>query len=137
MKKIFVSLLVAASIFATAQAQTSATIPDATQDKSAMTRADKEGTKAKKEADLMEAFTKAGLTTAEQEKARAILTEFNDKTKPIKADASLSEDDKKAKLDAIYQERNEQLKAAMGADKYKAFKAAQKAQKEAAKPAAQ
>ena len=133
MKKIFICLLVSISVFANAQAQSATATTDAnTAAKKTMTKADKEAAKAKKEADLVEAFTKAGLTSAEQDKARAVLAEFNDKTKPVKDDAGLSEDERKAKLDDIYKERNEQLKIVMGDAKYKLFKAAQKAQKEAA-----
>ena len=130
MKKIFVCLLVSTSIFVTAHAQSVTANSDAAVKKE-MTKAEKQAAKEKKEADLTEAFNKAGLTTTEQEKARAVLTEFNEKTKPVKADASLSDDAKKAKLDAINKERNDQLKIVMGDAKYKAFKAAQKAQKEA------
>ena len=132
MKKIFISMLVAISLFATASAQTPSTSADVSADKKAMTKADKEAAKVKKEADLTEAFAKAGATADEQKKARAVLDASNDQTKPIKADATLSEDEKKEKLDAIYKERNEQLKTILGNEKYKAFKAAQKAQKEAA-----
>jgi len=137
MKKIFVSLLVAVSVFGTAHAQTATATTDVAADKKTMSKAEKEAAKAKKEADLMEAFTKAGLTAAEQTKVRALLDESNEKTKPIKADASLSEDAKKEQLDVIYKDRNEQLKGIMGNDKYKIFKATQKAQKEAATAAGQ
>jgi hypothetical protein len=102
-----------------------------------MTKEEKIAAKAKKEADLVEAFTKADLSTDEQLKCRAVLEASNEQTKPIKADASLSDDAKKAKLDAIYKERNESLKAIMGDAKFKIFKAMQKAQKEAAKAKAE
>jgi hypothetical protein len=102
-----------------------------------MTKEEKSAAKAKKEADLVEAFTKADLSTDEQLKCRAVLEASNEQTKPIKADASLSDDAKKAKLDAVYKERNESLKAIMGDAKFKIFKAMQKAQKEAAKAKAE
>lgn len=113
MKKLLFAALFTAAIFTTAQAQNAAA-------------------KVKKEADLVDAFTKAELSADEQKKCRAILDESNEKTKPVKADASLDEDARKEKLDAIYKERNDNLKSTMGDAKYKAFKAAQKAQKEAA-----
>ena len=138
MKKIFLSFLVFAALSATAQEQiTTAEVTGVAPVAKSATKADKDAAKVKKEADLMEAFTKAKLSADEQKKARAVLDDSNEKTKPIKADASLSEDDKKEKLDAIYAERNEQLKTVMGNDKYKAFKATQKAQKEAAMAAGQ
>ena len=132
MKKIFVSLVVAVSLFGTVQAQTAKATSDAATDKKVMSKEEKEAAKAKKEADLAEAFTKAGLSSADQVKARAVLDESNEKAKPVKADASLGDDAKKEKLGEIYKERNEQLKVIMGEAKYKIFKATQKAQKEAA-----
>jgi len=59
-----------------------------------------------------------------------VLKEASEKSKPIKADATLSEDDKKAKLKEISDEKNARLKEIMG-DKYKAYAAARKKQKEA------
>ena len=53
--------------------------------------------------------------------------------KALKADASLSEEDKKAKNKEYYNVSNGKLKEILGAEKYKAFKDVQKAQKEAAK----
>ena len=127
MKTFLLATLLSACVFTTVHAQ-NATATDA----KTMTKAEKDAAKAKKEADLVEAFTKAGLTADEQSKSRAVLDASNDQTKPIKADASLSDDDRKEKLDAIYKERNDKLKVIMGNDKYKLFKATQKAQKEAA-----
>ena len=126
MKTFLLVTLLTATVFTAAHAQTA--VPATT----TMTKAEKETAKAKKEADLAEAFTKAGLTADEQVKCRAILDASNEQTKPVKADASLSDDARKEKLDAIYKERNDSLKAIMGNDKYKVFKATQKAQKEAA-----
>lgn len=127
MKTFLLATLLSACVFTTVHAQ-NATATDA----KTMTKAEKDAAKAKKEADLVEAFTKAGLTADEQSKSRAVLDASNDQTKPIKADESLSDDDRKEKLDAIYKERNDKLKVIMGNDKYKLFKATQKAQKEAA-----
>lgn len=127
MKTFLLAILLSAAVFTTAHAQ-NATAPAA----KTMTKADKEAAKAKKEADLTEAFTKAELTAEEQKKCREVLDASNEQTKPVKADASLSDEAKKEKLDAIYKERNDNLKAIMGSAKYKVFKATQKAQKEAA-----
>lgn len=133
MKKLLLAAFITVGAFTTANAQNDAKFGTAAK---TTTKEEKEAAKAKKEADLAEAFTKAGLTADEQAKSRTILTESNEQTKPVKADASLSEDAKKEKLEAIYKERNDKLKAAMGDAKYKVFKATQKAQKEAAAPKA-
>jgi hypothetical protein len=127
MKTLLLATLLSAAVFNTAHAQT-----DAAPAAKTMTKAEKEAAKAKKEADLVEAFTKAGLSADEQLKCRGVLDASNEQTKPVKADASLSDDAKKEKLDAIYKERNDNLKAIMGDARYKVFKATQKAQKEAA-----
>lgn len=135
MKKILIASLVFVSLSAATQAQVTTAANDVTPATKNQGQADKDAAKVKKEAALTAAFAKAGLTAEEQMKARAVLDDANVKTKPIKADASLSDADKKEKLDAIYAERNEQLKNVLGDEKYKAFKAAQKAQKEAANAA--
>jgi len=127
MKIFLLATLLTAAVFNTADAQTA----DAPAAKT-MTKAEKDAAKAKKEADLVEAFSKAGLSADLQLKCRAVLDESNEKTKPVKADASLSDDAKKEKLDALYKERNDNLKSLMGDANYKVFKATQKAQKEAA-----
>jgi len=127
MKYFLIATFFATAVFNTVSAQT-AIEPAA----KTMTKEEKVVAKAKKEADLQDAFNKAGLTADEQVKSKAALDESNEQTKPIKADASLSDDDKKAKMDVIYKDRNESLKGIMGDAKYKVFKATQKAQKEAA-----
>ncbi len=127
MKTFMLAALLTAFV-CTAHAQT-ATAPVAQK----ITKAEREAAKVKKEADLVEAFTKAGLSADEQLKARAAMEASNEQSKPIKADASLADDVKKEKLDAINKQRNDNLKTIMGADKYKIFKAVQKAQKEASK----
>jgi hypothetical protein len=126
MKTFLLATLLTATVFTT-HAQTATTPATKT-----LTKAEKDAAKAKKEADLVEAFTKAGLSDDQQLKSRAALEASNELSKPIKADASLAEDVKKAKLDAIVKDRNDKLKTIMGDDKYKIFKATQKAQKEAA-----
>ncbi len=126
MRTFLLATILTATVFTT-HAQT-ATQPTT----KTMTKAEKDAAKAKKEADLMEAFTKAGLSDDQQLQCRAAMDASSELSKPIKADASLAEDVKKAKLDAIVKDRNDKLKTIMGDDKYKIFKATQKAQKEAA-----
>ena len=127
MKKILIAALFTAGFFNAADAQTALT-----PEMKIMTKAEKAAAKAKKEGDLVEAFTKAALTADEQVKYRAAMDAGNEKTKPIKADATLSDADKKEKVDAIYKERNDNLKTILGEAKYKPLKAVQKAQREAA-----
>jgi hypothetical protein len=98
-----------------------------------MSKEDKANAKAKKESDLLEAFKTASVTDEEQQKVRAIMEENSAFGKALKADASLSEEDKKAKNKEYYNVSNGKLKEILGAEKYKAFKDVQKVQKEAAK----
>ncbi len=126
-KKFLLAVVFTASVFTAANAQVMATTETKT-----MTKEEKAAAKAKKEAELNEAFTTAGLTSEEQLKCRAALDESNEKSKAIRADAALTADDKKVKLDAVNKERNDNMKTIMGDAKYKIFKATQKAQKEVA-----
>ncbi len=95
-----------------------------------MSKEQKEAAKAKKEADLVEAFKSAGLTDEEQKKAKEIMDAAGEKSKVVKQNTTLSEDDKKAKFEEINKEKNTKLKEAMGEAKFKAFQAARKLQKE-------
>lgn len=135
MKKIVITMLALGTFYTTTQAQ-DAKAPVAAQEKKQLSKAEKEAMKAKKEADLVEAFKRADLTEEQQKKAREVLDASNEKSKAIKTDAKLNDDEKKLKVEELYKERNEQLKEVMGEFKYKAFKQAQKAQKEAASAAA-
>ena len=117
--------LFAAVVFNTAQAQTNMTSTT-----KAITEEQKNAAKVKKAENLIEAFTKAGLSNDEQLKARTELDESNEKIKSIKADASLSDDDKRTKVIAINKERKENLKAIMGEAKYELFEATQKMQRQ-------
>jgi len=94
---------------------------------------DKAAAKAKKESDLLDAFKTAGVTDTDQQKVRVIMDENAAFVKTLKADTSLSDEDRKAKNKEYYNVSNGKLKEIIGEEKYKAFKDAQKAQKEAAK----
>lgn len=98
-----------------------------------MSKEDKAAAKAKKEADIQEAFTKAGLTADEQQKFRAITDESSNLNKALKMDSSLSDDQKMEKAKENTKARDAKLKELLGDTKYKALKDIQKAQKEAAK----
>jgi hypothetical protein len=94
-----------------------------------MTKEEKEAAKAKKEADLQDAFKTAGLTADEQQKTKTILEETATLNKTIKADATLSDDQKTEKAKENNKVRDTKLKELLGEAKYKALKDAQKAQK--------
>ena len=136
MKKVFLSLFVLAigitsnaQKLATKEAQIAPQAPVMAQPK--MSKEQKDAMKAKKEAELAEAFKKAELTDEQQKNARNVLDSYNEKSKAIKADAAMSADERKAKIDEISKEKNEKLKEVMGEAKNKIFKQVQKSQKEA------
>ena len=110
-------------------------IPDAVEEKVEEVKevVKKTAAKAKKEADLMEAFKTAGLTDDEQQKFREIAEESSAFGKALKADATLSEEEKAAKSKEYGKAKAARLKELLGAEKYKALKDVQNAQKEAAK----
>lgn len=97
-----------------------------------MSKEEKAAAKAKKEANLQEAFKTAGLTADEQQKFKVIVDESAALNKTVKADASLTDEEKMAKAKENTKARDAKLKELLGETKYKALKDIQKAQKEAA-----
>lgn len=132
MKKTLLTVLSIVAITTFSQAQEVAAPQPAK-----LTKEQKEAAKAKKEAELAEAFKSAGLTADEEKKAREVLDAIGEKSKAIKIDATLSEDARKAKLDELNKEKNDKLKEVMGETKFKAYQQAKKKQKEAAAPKAE
>jgi hypothetical protein len=130
MKKLFVTMFALAAITTATQAQEGKAAPQPP--KKEYTKAEKEAMKAKKEADLVEAFKRADLTDEQQKKAREVLDATNEKSKAVKTDLKLTDEEKKAKSEELKKEKNEKLKEVMGEFKYKAFTQAQKVQREAA-----
>jgi len=98
-----------------------------------MSKEEKEAAKVKKEADLKAAFKTAEFTSYDEELVRTSYANRSANTKKLKTDTSLSEDDVKAKSKEFSSDEDAVLKEKIGAPKYKAFKDAQKAQREAAK----
>jgi len=98
-----------------------------------MSKEEKEAAKLKKEADLKAAFKTAKFTSYDEELARTSYANRSANTKKLKADASLSVEDVKAKSKEFSIAEDAVLKEKLGAPKHKAFKDAQKAQREAAK----
>jgi hypothetical protein len=131
MKHLLTTIIAVGFAFTGVQAQEKAAVK-APQEKTA-SKEDKAAAKAKKESDLLEAFKAAGVTDQEQQKVRVIMDENSAFGKTLKADTSLSDEDRKAKNKEYYNVSNGKLKELLGAEKYKAFKDVQKAQKEAAK----
>lgn len=100
------------------------------------TKEQKAADKAKKEADLVAAFTELGLTPNQQDEVRATLTDAEQKGKDIKNDDALSDTEKAAKKEEVNSAKNEKLKQIMGADKFKLWSAIRKKQKEGTPPPA-
>ena len=131
MKHLLTTIIAVGFAFTGIQAQEKEAVK-APQEKT-VSKEDKAAAKAKKESDLLEAFKTAGVTDEEQQKVRTIMDESSAFGKALKADASLSEEEKTAKSKEYGKAKDARLKELLGAEKYKAFKDVQKAQKEAAK----
>lgn len=129
MKYLLTTIMAIGFAFTGVQAQEAIKAP---QEKT-LSKEEKAAAKAKKEADLMEAFKTAGLTDDEQQKYRAIMEESSAFGKALKADATLSDEEKAAKSKEYGKAKDARLKELLGLEKYRAFKEVQKAQKEAAK----
>ena len=129
MKHLFATLFAVCLSFMAATAQEK--VADKPSQEKMISKEDKAAAKAKKQADLQEAFNKAGLTSDEQQKTKTILEETGALNKTVKADSSLSADQKMEKAKENTKARDAKLKDLLG-DKYKILKDIQKAQKEAA-----
>lgn len=130
MKHLLTLIFVAFLTFTTTEAQEKPA--DKTSKEKAMSKEEKVATKAKKEANLQEAFKTAGLTADEQQLVRASAVERSAYGKTLKADSALSDEERKAKVKEFSNSEDKKLKEKLGETKYKAFKSAQKAQRGAA-----
>jgi len=97
-----------------------------------LTKEEKAAQKVKKEADLTAALNETGLTNAQQNEVRETIKEADEKSKEIKNDDDLTDDEKAAKKEEVTNAKNDKLKQIMGADKFKVWNAIRKKQKEAA-----
>ena len=129
MKYLLTTIMAIGFAFTGVQAQEANKAP---QEKT-LSKEEKAAAKAKKEADLMEAFKTASLTEVEQQKYRVIMEESSAFGKSLKADATLSDEEKATKSKEYGKAKDGRLKELLGIEKYKAFKEVQKAQKAAAK----
>ncbi|MBP6587352.1 MAG: hypothetical protein KA208_04940 [Flavobacterium sp.] len=130
MKQLLTTLFAICLSLTAAQAQEKT---DKAPQEKTMSKEEKAAAKAKKEADLQEVFKTAGLTADEIQKFRTIVEESSALNKTVKADTSLSEEQKTVKTKENTKARDAKLKELLGEAKYKALKDAQKAQKEANK----
>ena len=130
MKQLLTTLFAICLSLTAAQAQEKT---DKAPQEKTMSKEEKAAAKAKKEADLQEVFKTAGLTADEIQKFRTIVEESSALNKTVKADTSLSEEQKTQNTKENTKARDAKLKELLGEAKYKALKDAQKAQKEANK----
>ena len=133
MKKLFVSMLAMADITTATNAQETKIEKSKPAQEKKVSKEEKDAMKAKKEADLVEAFKSADFTAEQQTKAREIMDEAAKKGKELKANTTLTEEERKAKNKEISDAKNAKLKELVGEAKFKAFQRVQKMQKEAAK----
>ncbi len=129
MKHLLTTLFTVCLSFTAAVAQEK--VADKAPQEKTMSKEDKAAAKAKKEADLQEAFKTAGLTADEQQKFKVIVDENAALNKTIKADTSFTDNEKAAKSKENNKARDAKIKELLGDAKYKALKGAQKAQKKA------
>ena len=131
MKYLLTTIMAIGFAFTGVQAQEANKAP---QEKT-ISKEERAAAKVKKENELMEAFKTAGLTDDEQQKYRSIMEESSAFGKALKADATLSDEEKAAKSKEYSKAKEGRIKELLGVEKYKALKEIQKSQKEAAKAA--
>jgi hypothetical protein len=119
-------LILACSIFLFAAATTSAQEKETA--KVELSKEKKGELKKMKEDHLVASFTEIGLKDEQAKQAREIIQAAMQKSNELKANSTLTEEERKAKKDAINDEKNEKLKALLG-DKYKPWQAIRKKQK--------
>jgi hypothetical protein len=83
-----------------------------------------------KEENITASFTEIGLKEEDAKRARGIIADAMQKSNELKADNTLTEEDKKAKKEIINDEKNTKLKELLG-DKYKEWQAIRKKHKAA------
>ena len=132
MKKILVTVLaISAFSFATNAQQPTTPVappqgaPAAAQPK--LSKEQKEEMKKQKEEDLANALTAAGLTDAQKAETKAAIDDLDMKKKELRKAGTLSDELKKS----MEKDLKEKLIKVMGEEKFKKFREAQKAAKEA------
>jgi LAS superfamily LD-carboxypeptidase LdcB len=124
-------LLIAFAAFATtAGAQTTTTTTTTTEAaRPALTKEEKAKVKAQQEQDLTDALKKTGLTDAQQQAVRDALDAANKQNNDLKANTTLTEEQKAEEKKKISDAKNAKLKEIMGADGYRQYNAIRKEQK--------
>ncbi len=136
MKKLVFTTLAIACFSAISFAQAPAKeVPAAAPARAEMSKEEKKAMRAKQESDVQEALMGAGLTPDQVKTANEILAESSKKSKELKDNATLTPEAKETAKKALGDEKNAKLKALMGDEKYKAYNAIKKKQKEAMKDA--
>ncbi len=131
MKKILVTILAISAIGFAANAQQPTTPAAPPQGAPAarpkMSKEQREEMKKQREEELAKAMTAAGLTDAQKADTKAAIDSLDMKKKEMRKEGTFSEDQKKM----MEKEHKEKLIKVMGEEKYKKFREAQKAAKEA------
>ena len=96
------------------------------------TKEEKQKMKEKQEADLAAAFKEIGLSEEQVQQVKAVMEAINKKNKELRMDATLSDEDRKAKIQLNNEEKNAKIKSIMGDEKYKQFNEIKRKQKAAA-----
>lgn len=127
MKKLFFSIcaLLIFSSFGFAQT-TEPSAADKAADKEAKAKM-----KQKQNEDIDAALSEAVVTKSDASKFREILKEYSSKSSEVKKNTFLTDDEKDERIKAINHEKNTKLEELIGAEKYRAYNAARKRQKEA------
>lgn len=120
-------LILACSILLFAAATTHAQEKEG--EKTEMNREKKAEFKKIRQEHLETSFKEAGLTEDEIKQAREVIEGSMQKSQELKGDKTIGGDDRKAKKDAINDEKNNKLKEIMG-EKYKVWSDIRKKQKE-------
>ncbi|RYY92170.1 MAG: hypothetical protein EOO11_21645 [Chitinophagaceae bacterium] len=115
----------------TAGAQSTVATPVAATEsaKPTLSKEEKEKQKARQEQELADAAKAAGLTDAQQAAVRDALEAANTESKTLKANSTLTEEQKTEAKKAINGRKNDKLKEIMGSDNYKKWVEARKAQR--------
>jgi hypothetical protein len=120
MKKVFITLFMIGSFALVGNAQQMVSAEAGT-DKPQLSKEEKQKQKEKKDADQIALYKAAGLNDEEIKKVMEINAEAGKKSAEVRKDASLTEDQKKEKLEAIKADKNAQTKEIMGKERGKKY----------------
>lgn len=130
MKKTLLTIIFALCLSLMAVAQEK--VADKDSPEKTASKEDKEAAKAKKEANLMEVFKIVGITPEEQVKMREFIAESGDYGKQLRADPDFTDEEKILKAKVYAKIKNARMKELLGDARYKAYREAVNAQRNAA-----